>query len=268
MPGASVAGLRLSSVRETVSTLHDSIQLLIWALGGIGIVVALLSGAQLLPEPATMNLDLPDPRDWIKLEHPLFRWMFYGLMVVVAFSALFAVGSSVSARGARFRGELALIIACLTALAALLIARGLTDLAFGDGWSMEVPDFQPGWVWLKELVGKTLGTWLKGGWRWAAAAFYLAVIFGTLSSAKDNEEAAGWWLILLFVIPAAFVAWVLVIWPALKVFSNLPFYFAVGCSLFYVAHYGAKWPTTRTLMASAVLAVWAIYWVVEATSGT
>ncbi len=241
-------------------------QLVIWALGGVGIAVALLSGVQLLPDPAALHLDLPDPRDWIKLEHPLFRWMFYGLMIVVAFSALFGVGSWASAKGGRFRGELALVIACLTALGALLIARGLTDLAFSTGWSMEVPDFQPGWAWLKEVVGNTLGTWLQGSWRWAGAALYLALIFGSLSMARDNEAAGGFWLILLVVVPAIFVAWVLVVWPALKVFSNLPFYFAVGCSLFYVAHYGAKWPSTRTLMASAVLAVWAIYWVVEATS--
>lgn len=263
-----MAKLNLSEVRATVSTLHDSVQLLVWTIGGVSIAVALLTGVQLLPDIPDIALSLPDPREWISLEHPLYRWMFMVLGLIAAFSALFGVGAWLTQRGAAVRGELALFAAALTALLALLIARGLTETAFNEGWALTLPEFEPGWIWLKALFADTLGSWITGPWRWAAAAFYLFLVIGVLMSlATDTSGAGGFWFFVVAVLPAAFVGWVLVVWPFLRLTTNIVFYLALGCALFYVAHYGAQRTASRTWLAWAVVLVWCGYAFVEATGG-
>jgi hypothetical protein len=263
-----MARLNFKELRATVSTLHDSVQLLVWVIGGVSIAVALLTGVQLLPDMPEIALSLPDPREWISLEHPLYRWMFMVLGLIAAFSALFAVGSWLAERGAAVRGELALFAAALTALLALLIARGLTEIAFNEGWALTLPEFEPGWTWLKALFADTLGQWIVGPWRWGAAGAYLFVVIWVLTSLSNDTSGTGsFWFFVLVVIPAAFVAWVLVAWPLLRLTTNIVFYLALGCALFYVAHYGDQRTASRSWLAWAVALVWCGYAFVEATGG-
>ena len=81
-----------SELGRALESVHSVVQLLVWTLGGLSIVVAMLTGVQLLPDTPLVELNLPDPREWISLEHPLYRWLLFGLGFVVASSALFALG--------------------------------------------------------------------------------------------------------------------------------------------------------------------------------
>jgi hypothetical protein len=268
-----------SELGRALESVHSVVQLLVWTLGGLSIVVAMLTGVQLLPDTPLVELNLPDPREWISLEHPLYRWLLFGLGFVVASSALFALGGRLTRAAVTVRYEMALVIACMTALAALLIARGLTDLSFGQGWDLHPPGMGAGWDWLKDLYGSTLGEVLEGVWPWAAGVAYLGAVVVTLGrvqlrvpSWRTEGVYAGYSLrnlaLVAFVLsPVILSFWVMIAWPLLRDGQNLSFYFALACAAYYAFRERQQGSgKDRGLVAGTVLLIWIVYWVVEATS--
>lgn len=249
----------LSDVRSTISTVHDVVQLLIWALGALGLGAALLSGVQFLPEPVRVDLALPDPREWLELESPLYQWMAYVLGLIVVTSALFGFASWATAAMTSFRLEAGIVSASLFALVGLLVAQGLYALAFGQGWQLQLPDLGQGWANLMGLVG-----WLREqSWSGPILVIVLAAFMLSVVGALSGNEAAQGWVGVILLLPLLVAAGLTVGWPVLKLVANIPFYLAWVTALIYLGQYAAFREDSQPLLFLAVIVIWLAYWIIE-----